>query len=225
MGIGRVVQGMGIPLKFALAGMVISSAASAAEIAVIPDYDHGSRVEIESQLRELRHLKERAPHLDCLFVEVDRSVNASLEAYQLGRASYYASVQIWINQMENYSGYDFRNVIPAYFLEEAKGLGLRVFGIDVDLRSSSGQILLQALRAYYNGPGLGADAGRNFVQVGVIERNEQMARNARSEYANRHCRAAALIVGSSHLEERVGGIPSRPLLPLLEQAGFSLIQD
>jgi hypothetical protein len=215
--IRQVLWGVGI-----LGGLSLTTAAVAApELAVIPDYDHGSPVEIQNQSRALRELKSSSPSLDCLFVEVDRSVNASLEDFLGNRASYYGSVQLWINQLENFTGYRFQNVIPANLLLDARGMGLRVYGVDMDLRSPAGMAMIRALRAY-NNAGRGNGAGESFVRLGIIERNRVMAKNARLEFANRGCRSAALIVGASHLDNEVDKIPSVSILKTLEQEGFAV---
>lgn len=213
------VLGIGVTVV----GIVVGGPArGASPITVIPDYDHGTQVELANQSRALRQLKAQSPDLDCLFMEVDSSVNPSLESFLGGLAPYYSSVQAWIGDLERFTGYGFKNVIPADFLGEVRSLKIRVYGIDLDLRSGAGLGVLHALQNYYRAPAGSFEATRAFVELGITQRNFAMAKNARAEFNARGCRRAALVVGSSHLADVVNNVPSVPLRKLLEQQGFAV---
>ncbi|RZA02104.1 MAG: hypothetical protein EOP11_16970 [Proteobacteria bacterium] len=214
---------MGIGMCVALGG--VSANAAGLDITLIADYDHGNSNEIEAQTRALQALKAASPELDCLFMEVDPSVSAPIADFMAGRGSYYSTVAPWVNQLEAEIGYSFRNVIPSYFLTDIQGLGLKVYGVDVNFRSPAGAAVIRALQAYSAAPANNVAAQRSFVESGIVERNRLIARNARSEFLSRRCTKAALIVGASHLDNTVGGIPSLPLWTLLIEQGFAVTMD
>lgn len=191
------------------------------KIVIIHDYDHGNENMLDLEIDIMKSIKKRDSSYDCLFLEVDKSVNSSIERF-LNGASYEETIAPWIENSEKTVGSKSENLIPGWYLTAASALNLKIFGADVEWSSEIGQKIIPGIALLKRSNDI--EIMRQQIPLVVEARSRIIAENVMESLKSKTCNNAFVVIGNGHTESFPLDVKATPIQDFFKQEGFPVFR-